>query len=188
MYGRGARPSPVRLTAHALDMTAPKVVRWRFLDARGQQLLRGTLQMSDAYDPFTGVLVDQEPAELGLASRTFLVPPAGTQVLELSAPSALVEVDALLEKGAQAEPLPPFDVPLGSTLRWQDAPVPERALGHAAPPYHPERQAPAFREALAHAPDRAHRPVTAGSLAVRNAAGKRQDKADPGGCAEPDRR
>ena len=123
MYGRGARPSPVRLTAHALDMTAPKVVRWRFLDARGQQLLRGTLQMSDAYDPFTGVLVDQEPAELGLGRRTFLVPPAGTQVLELSAPSALVEVDALLEKGAQAEPLPPFDVPLGSTLRWQDAPV-----------------------------------------------------------------
>ena len=123
MYGSHAHPSPVRLTAHALDMTAAKAVLWRFLDARGQQLLRGTLQLSDAYDPFTGVMVDEAAVDLGLGSRTFLVPPPGTEVLEISAASAVIEVDALLEQGAQPVPLPPFDLPLGTKLRWQDAPV-----------------------------------------------------------------
>lgn len=123
VYGPKASPSPLRLTAHALEMTAPKAMLWRFLDAQGQQLLHGTLQMSDAYDPFTSVIVDENPVDLGLASQTFLVPPAGTRVLEISAASALVAVDTLLEKGAQAEPLPPFDVPIGAKLRWQDAPV-----------------------------------------------------------------
>lgn len=122
IYGRKTHPYPVRLTAHAVDLSADKTMAWRFLDKDGKETLRGTLQLSEEYDPFNA-LMDQMPVDLGLVSRTFLTPPAGTTMLEISAASAVVEVDALLEKGAQAEPLPPFDVALGSMLRWQDAPV-----------------------------------------------------------------
>ena len=123
MYGKKDSPTPVRLTAHALDLAADKDLHWRFLDESGEPLLAGRLQLSTAIDPFSGVLVNEEPVDIGLASRTFLVPPPGTSVLELSAPDALVELDALLEKGAQAQLLPPFDMPLGPELHWQDAPV-----------------------------------------------------------------
>ena len=123
MYGQKDRPTPVRVTAHTLDLGKDKDLLWRFLDESGEPLLSGTLQLSTAIDPFSGVLVDEEPTDIGLASRTFLVPPPGTSVLELSAPSALVEVDALLEKGAVAQMLPPFDMALGPELHWQDAPV-----------------------------------------------------------------
>jgi hypothetical protein len=123
MYGVKDRPTPVRLTAHTLDRSAQKDLSWRFLDESGAPVLSGALALNTEIDPFSGVLVDEEPVEIGLASRTFLVPPPGAQVLELSALSALVEVDALLEKGAQAQMLPPFDMPLGPELHWQDAPV-----------------------------------------------------------------
>ncbi|HRI50253.1 MAG TPA: hypothetical protein PLW65_08725 [Pseudomonadota bacterium] len=123
MYGQKDRPTPVRVTAHALDLAADKDLRWRFLDESGESLLSGALQLSTDVDPFSGVLVDEEPTDIGLASRTFLVPPPGTSVLELAAPNALVEVDALLEKGAVAQMLPPFDMALGPELHWQDAPV-----------------------------------------------------------------
>lgn len=123
MYGKKDSPTPVRLTAHALDLAADKDLHWRFLDESGEPLLSGTLQLSTDIDPFSGMLVNEEPVDIGLASRTFLVPPPGTSVLELSAPDALVELDALLEKGAQAQLLPPFDMPLGPELHWQDAPV-----------------------------------------------------------------
>ena len=122
IYGLKNRPYPVRLTGHAMDMTASKTVAWRFLDAKGKQLLQGTLQLGEDYDPFTA-LMSQTPMDIGLASRTFLTPPQGTTALEIRAASALVEVDALLEKGAQAEPLPPFDIALGPQQHWQDAPV-----------------------------------------------------------------
>lgn len=122
IYGLKNHPYPVRLTGHAMDMTANKTVAWRFIDAKGKQTLQGTLQLGEDYDPFTG-LMSQTPVDIGLASRTFLTPPQGTTALEIRAASALVEVDALLEKGAQSEPLPPFDVALGPQQHFQDAPV-----------------------------------------------------------------
>lgn len=122
IYGSKSHPNQVRLTAHAVDLAASKTVLWRFVNAGGKKLLGGALQLSSGYDPFTALMEDQ-PVDLGLVTRTVLTPPDEATALELAAASALVEVDTLMEKGAQADPLPPFDVPLGPQLRWQDAPV-----------------------------------------------------------------
>lgn len=122
IFGSKNHPYPVRLTAHAVDPAADKTLLWRFVDEGGKKLLSGTLQLGEGYDPFTAMMADK-PVDLGMATRTMLTPPDGARALELVAASALVEVDALLEKGAQADPMPPFDVPLGPQLRWQDAPV-----------------------------------------------------------------
>lgn len=123
MYGKTQVPVPVRLTARALDMAEPRPLKWRFVDAQGTPLLDGELALSGDTDPFAAVERSGSTADLGFPSRTLLMPPAKTAALELSASGTLVEVDALLEAGSQAEPLPPFDVTLPLQLRWQDVPV-----------------------------------------------------------------
>ena len=117
MYGKTQVPVPVRLTARALDMAEPRPLKWRFVDAQGTPLLDGELALSGDTDPFAAVERSGSTADLGFPSRTLLMPPAKTAALELSASGALVEVDALLEAGSQAEPLPPFDVALPLQLR-----------------------------------------------------------------------
>ncbi len=44
-------------------------------------------------------------------------------MLQISGADIVVEADTFLEAGALPVPLPPFDVPLGPTLRWEDVPV-----------------------------------------------------------------
>lgn len=125
VYGNKSHPGPVRLTARALDMTAAaqEPMRWRFVSEDGEALLSGTLPLEHLYDPFTGVLVEGTSADIGNAAKTFLTPPAGAAALEVSGPRGFVEVDALLEASAQAEPLPPYDVALTPALHWQEVPV-----------------------------------------------------------------
>lgn len=123
MYGVGGRPGPVRLTARALDVGVKRALRWRFLDPHGQELLTGTLPLEDSYDPFAGVERGGHTVDVGIPSRTLLMPPADTAALEISATGTLVELDTLLESGALPQPMPPFDLELPKELRWQDVPV-----------------------------------------------------------------
>jgi hypothetical protein len=125
MYGKGSTPRPVRLTAHALDLGRKEPLRWRFLDASGRVLRDGELEAdeSDEYDPFSAVERGGHTADLGMPIRSLLIPPARATVLEVDAGGALVEVDALVETRAQAQPLHPFEIPLTPSLRWQDVPV-----------------------------------------------------------------
>lgn len=114
---------PLRLTAHALNVTAPGELLWRLLDENDQEQSRGTIPLSSAYDPFTAVLVHGEPADMGAATKIFLMPRSDTAALEVSAPSAVVSIEMLLEAGAEPWPLPPYDEMVGPTLRWHDVPV-----------------------------------------------------------------
>ncbi len=128
IYVQDIRPGPMRLNARALPQedAAPltsAALRWRFVDKKGKELLTGTLPLENTYDPFTSFVMEGNDHDLGLASKTFLTPPLQAAALELFGPRALVEVDTLLEDSAQSEPLPPFDVALGSDLHWQDVPV-----------------------------------------------------------------
>lgn len=123
VYGPGTTPSPVRITAHALDTASPKPLRWRFVDTRGHELLKGELPIDETYDPYTAILRGGVAADLGMPSRTLLVPPPHAAVLEVMGVGLLVEADALVESGAQPDPMPPFDVELKPELRWVDVAV-----------------------------------------------------------------
>jgi hypothetical protein len=127
MYGVHALPLPVRLLARALDPRPGEThsLHWQFLDERGHRLREGKLQADSGYDPFAAVVREGRAADVGVASELLLSPPKGTAILWLELHQMAVEVDTLLEQGAEADHLPPYDVPLRRGLHWQD--VPSRA-------------------------------------------------------------
>src|SRR5262249_14855734 len=74
-------------------------------------------------DLFTAIMVNGNPMDLGAATKIFLTPSADAAVLEVSADGAIINVEAMLEDGAEPLPLAPYDEPLGPMLRWHDVPV-----------------------------------------------------------------
>lgn len=121
--GSEGKLGPLRLTAHALDAKAPGTLTWRCLDAQDRELRSGEMALPEAWDPFTALMEKGVPTDFGAEGKIFVLPPPNTTAIELSAPRAVINVETLLEAQAQPDLLPPFDEPLGPTLRWHDVPV-----------------------------------------------------------------
>lgn len=121
--GSEGKLGPVRITAHALDAKTPGALTWRCLDAQDRELKSGELALPKTWDSFTALMEKGVPVDFGAEGKTFILPPPNTTAIEFLAPSAIINVETLLEAQAQPDLLPPFDEPLGPSLRWHDVPV-----------------------------------------------------------------